>query len=114
MISAELEAVMRMAIHILGCGLIGGFIRFIRKVGDREFKRVKLLAGLLASCLCSFGGFVIGELAGLPYTATVFLMILFGFFDGRLLEAMDKSLITILEDGSRAIIRILEHRGTKE
>lgn len=113
-ISAELEAIIRAILYILGCGMAGGFLRYIKHSADKEFNRVKLLAGLMSSCLCSLGGFAIGELCELSFSVTSFLMILFGFFDGRLLEAMDASISTLIEDGSRAIIRILEHRGTKE
>lgn len=113
-ISAELEAIIKTILYILGCGMAGGFLRYIRHSVDKEFSRVKMLAGLMSSSLCSLGGFAIGELCSLPFSMTAFLMILLAFFDGRLLEAMDHSIATLIEDGSRAIIRILEHRGTKE
>lgn len=108
------ESLIRNVLYILGCGMLGGFIRYIRHSSPEEYNRIKLLAGLMSSCLCSLGGFAIGEMALLPFAATSFLMILLAFFDGRLLEALDSSLVVILEDGSRAIIRLLEHRGTKQ
>lgn len=112
--SAEIEAIIRNALYILGCGMLGGFIRYLKHSSVEEYSRIKLLAGLMSSCLCSLGGFAIAELSSLPFSAASFLMILLAFFDGRLLEALDGSLVTILEDGSRAIINILEHRGTKQ
>lgn len=98
---------------VLGCGLLGGSIRYLRRAPDMEFSRIKLVAGLMASCLCSFGAFALGDALDLTFPATCFLMILFAFFDGRLLEAIDAGLVTLIEDGARAVIRVLEHRGTK-
>lgn len=112
--SAEIESLIRNALYILGCGMLGGFLRYLKHSSVREYDRIKLLAGLMSSSLCSLGGFAIGELSGLPFSATSFLMILLAFFDGRLLEALDSSLAVILEDGSRAIIRLLEQRGSKQ
>lgn len=99
--------------YILACGFIGGYIRYLRKGTDRVFVRQKLTAGLLSSCLCSLGAFGVCELVSLPFAITTFLMILFGFFDGRLIEAMDKGLSVFIERLGEAIVRILEHWGTK-
>lgn len=108
------EILLKDALYILGCGLLGGSIRYLRRAADKEFSRIKLIAGLMASCLCSLGGFALGEVLELTFAATIFLMILFAFFDGRLLEAIDAGLVSLIEDGARAIIRVLEHRGTKQ
>lgn len=113
-ISAELEAIIRTILYILGCGMAGGFLRYIRHSADKEFNQVNLLAGLMSSCLCSIGGFAIGELRSLPFSMTAFLMILLAFSMDGCFEAIDHSIATLIEDGGRAIIRILEHRGTKE
>lgn len=107
------EILLKDTFLVLGCGLLGGSIRYLRHAAEREFSRIKLTAGLMASCLCSFGAFALGEVLELTFVATCFLMVLFAFFDGRLLEAIDTGLVTLIEDGVRAIIRVFEHRGTK-
>lgn len=66
---AEVGAGGRNALHILGRGMLSGFIRYIKHSADKPFNRVKLLARLISSCLCPPGGFAIGELAGLPFSA---------------------------------------------
>lgn len=112
--SAEIESLMRNTLYILGCGMLGGFLRYLKHPPVIEYDRIKLLAGLMSSGFCSLGGFAIGELSGLPFSATSFLMILLAYFDDRLLEVLDVSFITILEKAFDAIINILEHRVTKQ
>lgn len=107
------ELLFKDMLYVLGCGLAGGSIRYLRNSAEKKFDKIKLLAGMMASCLCSLGAFALGEIMDLPFSATIFLMILFAFFDGRLLEAIDASIAILIEDGARAIVRILEHRGTK-
>lgn len=112
---AEFESIARAVLYVLGCGMLGGFIRYLKhgKEGD-SVDRAKVTASMLSSSLCSLGAFAVCGIFSMPFAFTSFMMILFGFFDGRLLEAMDKGLATFIEHLGVAVVHILEHWGTKE